>query len=105
MCGIKNARYYPGKSLLKKGFETAEQGLKEQSRKTALRLAQLGKCVCCNTQIKVGSGDHVIPLSRSGPQSAENFMLLCRRYNASKGNKDLLQWWFKKGKAFNSTES
>jgi len=89
----ENPKYFPGLSLLKKGFEAAHESLMSESRKTVLRLAKLGRCVSCGVKVNVGSGDHIVPLSRGGPQSAENFMPLCRRCNSSKGSKDLLEWW------------
>ena len=91
-------KYYPGLSLLKKGFESALKSLKSESRKTVLRLARLGKCISCGAKVGEGAGDHIIPVSKGGPQSAENFMPLCRKCNSSKGNKDLLEWWIGQGR-------
>jgi len=94
----ENPKYLPGLRLLEKGFDVALRSLESESRKTVLRLAGLGRCVSCGLTVGIGSGDHIIPLSRGGPQSAENFMPLCKRCNSSKGNKDLLEWWIGNGR-------
>ena len=94
----ENPKYLPGRSLLEKGFEVAYNSLISESRKTVIRLARLSKCVFCDEMVTAGSGDHIVPKSKGGPQSAENFMPLCRRCNSSKGDKDLLEWWNIKGK-------
>jgi len=91
-------KYRPGLSLLKKGVEAALKSLNSESRKTVLRLARFGRCVSCNVAVNVSSGDHIIPLSKGGPQSAENFMPLCKKCNSSKGSKDLLEWWISGGR-------
>ena len=94
----EHPKYLPGRSLLEAGFKIAPSSLKEESRRTVIRLARLGKCVACGVEVGVGSGDHIIPLSRGGPQSVENFMPLCKRCNSSKGDKDLLEWWISYGR-------
>ncbi|MEM2047605.1 MAG: HNH endonuclease, partial [Candidatus Jordarchaeales archaeon] len=94
----RSPKYLPGLSLLEKGFETAEKSLRSESRKTVLRLAKMNTCVACGSRITIASGDHIIPLSKGGPQSAENFMPLCKRCNSSKGNRDLLEWWLSLGR-------
>ena len=94
----KDPKYYPALSLFWRELKSAEEHLRVQSRKTVLRLANLRRCIFCGVEVSSGSGDHIIPVSRGGPNSAENFMPLCRRCNSSKGNKDLLEWWFSKGR-------
>jgi hypothetical protein len=65
------------------------------NRRVALRLGRLGKCIRCATPVGDLSGDHIIPTSKGGPLGAENYMPLCRSCNASKGDRDLLDWWYK----------
>lgn len=91
-------KYLPGQGMLERGFKIAPESLKEESRKTVIRLARLGRCIACGTEVGASSGDHIIPLSRGGPQSAENFMPLCKKCNSSKGDKDLLEWWVNYGR-------
>ncbi|MEM3579331.1 MAG: HNH endonuclease signature motif containing protein [Candidatus Bathyarchaeia archaeon] len=92
-----NPKYYPGKSLLLKGLRAAEKGLNSPCRKTVIRLVKIGKCVACGTPVQSGQGDHVIPISKGGPHSVENYMPLCKFCNSSKSSKDLLEWWISQG--------
>jgi hypothetical protein len=92
-----NPKYFPGKNLLLKGLEAAGKGVESPCRKTVIRLVKLGKCVACGSPVTAGSGDHVIPISKGGPQSVENYMSLCKNCNSSKGNRDLLEWWISRG--------
>ena len=90
----RDSKYQPGFKKLKEGLEIANKSLRGDSRKTVLRLARRGRCVNCNINLpNVTNGDHIIPLSKGGALSVENFMPLCKRCNSSKGNKDLLDWW------------
>jgi len=93
-----NPKYLPARRQMEIGFKSAVGGLQQESRGPVLRLAKLGTCVFCNTPVGNGVGDHIIPLSRGGPNSAENFMPLCKRCNSSKGTKDLIEWWISKGR-------
>ena len=74
-------------------------GLKNISRETVLRHVQAETCVACTAHVNIGRSelDPIIPKSHGGPDSLENSMGLCRRCNASKGQKDLLEWWSDKG--------
>jgi len=49
---------------------------------------QGGACAHCGVVGAKLELDHKIPLSRGGANSDENVQLLCRRCNASKGNRD-----------------
>ncbi|MCS7096801.1 MAG: HNH endonuclease [Nitrososphaerota archaeon] len=93
-----NPKYYPGKSLFLKGLKAAEKGLMSPCRKTVIHLVKLGKCVSCGLPVPEGSGDHVIPISKGGTQSVENYIPLCRKCNSSKGSKDFLEWWISQGR-------
>ncbi|RLI46230.1 hypothetical protein DRO64_01290 [Candidatus Bathyarchaeota archaeon] len=72
----KDPKYYPSRRLFWREFESAEEHLKTQSRKTVLRLANLRRCIFCGAEVSLGSGDHIIPVSRGRPNSAENFYAL-----------------------------
>ena len=64
------------------------------TRRVALRLARRTGCLACGKELRPGStGDHIIPVSAGGPQGLENYIPLCASHNASKGTKDLLEFW------------
>ncbi len=94
----KNPKYLPGWKIFRRGLDGAIESLEGESRKTVLRLIRHNKCIFCGQEIGKGTGDHVIPLVKGGPQSVENFIPLCRECNASKGTRDLLEWWIIKGR-------
>jgi hypothetical protein len=49
-------------------------------------------CVYCGSASGIQL-DHVIPISKGGPDTADNMVMVCRACNASKGDKDLYHWW------------
>jgi hypothetical protein len=75
------------------------KSLRSPNRNVSLRLSQLHACIFCGKATAPNStGDHIIPTSKGGPQGAENYLPLCRSHNASKGDRDLLEWWQSKGR-------
>ena len=70
-------------------------GLQNVSRDTALHHIHSGTCLVCDAPIDLlrSTLDHLMPRSDGGPQSPSNVLMLCRRCNSSKGQKDLLEWW------------
>jgi hypothetical protein len=79
---------------LQRGLDGAIRSLTSPSRNSVLRLTRLGKCAYCGGSCSPNStGDHIIPLSLGGPQSAENHAPSCRSCNSSKSDRDLLDWW------------
>ena len=93
-----NSKYLPGCRILRVAFETALKSLQSESRKAVIRLIAYRKCLMCGADVGLGQGDHVIPISKVPYHCAENYAPLCKRCNASKGAKDLLEWWIGKGK-------
>lgn len=49
-------------------------------------------CEYCHSEENI-SWDHLIPLSKAGPDTAENQVFACRSCNSSKGNKGLYEWY------------
>ena len=75
-------------------------GITGDNRKNILRLARTQHCLACRERLPEGStGDHIIALASGGPAGAENYLPLCGRCNASKGKRDLLDWWHAKGRS------
>lgn len=81
------------------------RGLDEHFTRADVRrqiVMQDGRCFWCEADIRAQhSIDHLIPLSRSGDDSAANIVLACDHCNASKGAKLPLDWapqrWATKG--------
>jgi len=93
-----DSKYFPGFKILQKAFGTALKSLRSESRRAVMRLILHQKCLMCEVPVKLGIGDHVIPLSEITYHSVENYIPLCKRCNSSKGRKDLLEWWIGKGR-------
>jgi hypothetical protein len=93
-----NPKYLPGFRILQTGFETALKSLCSENRRTVIRLIVHRRCLFCGTNVGLGQGDHLIPLSEGYYHSVENYAPLCKRCNSSKGTKDLLEWWVEKEK-------
>jgi HNH endonuclease len=73
--------------------------LKWENRRVSVRLGRMTTCVGCGSPMPEGStGDHIVPLSKGGPSGAQNYLPLCRSCNASKGARDLLEWWLGRGR-------
>lgn len=74
--------------------------LGDANRRVSVRLSRVKECVRCGQEVPVGSrGDHIIPISKGGPDDASNYMPLCRSCNSSKGAKDLADWWRESGRS------
>ena len=71
-------------------------GIFRESRKVVMRLIR-SPCIICGEPLSYNSeGDHVIPVSKGGRDNISNFIPLCKRHNASKGNRDLMKWGIQK---------
>ena len=90
----KKGQHY-GLGQLVKAFGWASSTLASENRNVVRRPILENKCVACGNAPSTNStGDHLIALSKGGPQSIENHAPFCRSCNSSKGDKDLLEWWF-----------
>ena len=67
--------------------ENNVQGSIPQHVKNAVFKRDGGKCVQCGYDGEYIEYDHIIPRSKSGPNTVENVQLLCRKCNLQKGNR------------------
>ncbi len=51
-----------------------------------------GRCTYCESPGDL-SWDHLIPVSKGGPNIISNQVVACRSCNSSKGNKDIFEWY------------
>lgn len=49
-------------------------------------------CIYCGSRENL-TFDHIIPLSRGGPDITSNLVLACRKCNSSKRDKDIFYWY------------
>lgn len=92
-----------------------DKGLAQQARRRARKASvptgpkptlkellemQNGKCAYCETKTpSIWHIDHVIPISRGGPDTADNVVAACASCNTSKGSKDVDVWMSEQGLA------
>jgi len=75
-------------------------GITASNRGVVGRAIAVGRCVYCQAVVSSGStGDHVVALDAGGQAGLENYMPCCPSCNSSKGRKDLLEWWYVKGRS------
>lgn len=60
-------------------------------------------CVFCGSMDRI-EADHVIPVSRGGRHCEGNLQPLCRKCNASKSNKLMVEWIYLKGGGQNANQ-
>jgi len=72
-------------------------GILSSNRAVIIRLLAAGTCVYCPAPPSADStGDHLVSLDQGGQDGLENYVPCCRNCNASKGTRDLLDWWHTK---------
>lgn len=76
-------------------------GISRESRRSALRLIASSSCFSCGGKVNIAAsaGDHLIPVVKGGKNSLSNYLPMCRSCNASKGKRDLLEWWVTKDRS------
>jgi hypothetical protein len=85
--------YAPG--LFYKSVLPVVHGLTNTSPKTALKHFNTRQCYVCDSPTV--TIDHLFATAAGGPDTMQNYGLLCGRHNSSKGSKDLLSWWVDSG--------
>ena len=79
-----------------KGYLEGRYSPSSLVRNTMARFSDLTSCWYCGVPApKSGlTRDHVLPLSKGGPDSSDNIFPVCGRCNSSKRDSDLMIWWF-----------
>lgn len=86
-------------------YKKAEEDLKKPAKHTVAKF-QDGKCILCGNSIpKNTEGDHLIAKINGGSDYEFNKVPICKSCNSSKKDKDLLEWWFSKGKTLTELDS
>lgn len=62
-----------------------------------LRVAQKGRCFWCDKETARLEVDHIHPVAKDGHSYPSNLVLACRTCNASKGDRDWVEWATEKG--------
>lgn len=98
--------YGPG--YFTRNYDAFLRTLEHDGRLSVKRLINSNKCYVPKCAIPFPTNyvlDHLIPLSKGGPDTIANSFPLCPNHNSSKGAKDLLQWWQEKGFSINALGS
>lgn len=76
--------------------------------RSIIRLRKLNRCSYCNVELfdKNGDGDHIVGKSLDGALwQVPCCHTIISNCNSSKGGKDLLDWWMKKGRNINDLKT
>jgi 5-methylcytosine-specific restriction endonuclease McrA len=82
-----------------KKLESGEKNMSTLLRQNKQMLDMEKKCVYCGSDDNIQL-DHIIPLSKGGPDTIDNLVYACKQCNLSKGNKSLIDWY---GKDYSNT--
>jgi hypothetical protein len=80
--------------VINRPIEKYIEYLNHKNRDTSIRLIKYGLCIICGSK---ATDDHLIPTSRGGPNTPDNYLPLCLKHNISKGNKEFIKWFVTSG--------
>jgi hypothetical protein len=84
------------RAKLYKGLRTGSMSRRSLLDDERLKMTMPQACAYCGVQCGL-SLDHLIPVSKGGPDTGDNVVWACRSCNSSKGARDLLEWYAKRG--------
>ena len=99
--GVKHrpkARLY--QAVYQSNRRTKKRGLPGSYTKAdveTMRITQNGRCFWCDREMKQLEVDHIVPVAKNGASNPSNLVLACRPCNASKSDRDSLEWAKEKG--------
>ncbi len=76
-----------------KKLKTGEIKISDIFKDNKKQLKKGKECVYCGSNEHL-SFDHIIPLNKGGKDNHDNIILACSTCNSSKGDKDLLEWFY-----------
>ena len=95
------ALYRFRESVIKK-YRSGELHISDLYSDNIRKMIDNGKtCWYCGQNVSVCgklSADHIFPRVRGGTNNGDNLIMACRHCNSSKGDKDLLAWYYEQGK-------
>ena len=84
------------RAKLFKGLRTGSMSRRTLLDDERLKMTMPQACAYCGAQCGL-SLDHLIPVSKGGPDTGDNVVWACRSCNSSKGARDLLEWYARRG--------
>jgi hypothetical protein len=76
-----------------KKLDTGKMGPSNILRENKLLVDGEKVCAYCEAVCNDLQWEHIIPKSRSGPETIDNMVLACRGCNSSKGARDPFEWY------------
>lgn len=93
ICYMIRAKYF-------KGYKDGKYNIADLLRFNEAKLRSDNKhCWYCGKKVSSPEEltiDHIFPRSKGGDNSVDNIYLVCKNCNSSKGNKDIIEWFFEK---------
>jgi hypothetical protein len=91
-----NRLHFMIRAKLYKGLRSGSMSRRSLMDDERLKMTMPQCCGYCGAQHFL-SLDHLVPVSKGGPDTGDNVVWACRSCNSSKGARDLLEWYAKRG--------